>query len=441
MSFAKLKSASLIAALIGAILFGIGWSTNDMPKEEIQKEFQAQKEKFGKIVPMHSSELHTDQNDHDTHLEQAEHQVHNRPWASLLMVAMLFFGLSAAVLFFYAIQNAAHAGWPIVVMRVMRCIASFIPYGALIMAIIVIASAYHLGGNHLYHWMDPTLVERGNPNYDLLTDAKSPFLNIPFWLIRIALYFIGCIFFMFKLKQVSDQLDESASIKDQTRLYNWSVGYIVFFALASAAWAWDFLMSIDHHWYSTIYIWYTMVSCLVSGVAFILLFANYMKSTGHLPKFNDNHQHDLAKYLFGFSLLWGYLWYDQYMLYWYGDIPEDVNYFLGRYKLYSGSYFWMLIPNILMPLLLLMSSSIKRNSKVVMFMATVVILGHLWDFYNIVMPGTVGGFHHLGLLVFGAVLLIGGIFMFVVTNSLSKTNMVPKGNAYLHESEIYEYPF
>ncbi len=200
-------------------------------------------------------------------------------------------------------------------------------------------------------------------------------------------------------------------------------------------------MSIDHHWYSTLYIWYTMVSCLVTGVAFILLFANLMKDNGLLPLFNDNHQHDLTKYLFGFSLLWGYLWYDQFMLYWYGDIPEDVNYFLGRYKLYPNSYFWMLIPNVLMPLLILMSSSIKRNAKVVMAMCLVVIFGHLWDFYNIVMPGTVGGFHSMGLLVIGAIMAVMGLFVYVVTNSLSKTKMVPEGNPYLHESEIYEYPF
>ncbi len=441
MTLAKIKSVSLIVALVGAILFGIGWATNHIAEDEIKTEFQEQQEKFGKIVPMHSADVHTAADDHDTHLEQAHHQISNKPWASLLMVAMLFFGLSTAVLFFYAIQNAANAGWSVVVLRVMRCIADYIPYGAIILGIVVLGSAFHWGGNHLYHWMDPNLVDPTSDHYDFLTDAKSPFLNIPAWLIRIAIYFIGCIFFMWKLKKVSDTLDETGSISDAKKLYNWSVGYIVFFALASAAWAWDFLMSIDHHWYSTLYIWYTMVSCLVTGVAFILIFSILMNREGKLPFFNDNHQHDLTKYLFGFSLLWGYLWYDQFMLYWYGNIPEDVNYFLGRYKLYPNSYFWMLIPNVLMPLLILVSSSIKRNSKVVLFMCFVVILGHLWDFYNIVMPGTVGGFHNVGMLVIGATLLIGGIFTFIVINSLMKTDMVPEGNPYLKESKIYEYPF
>lgn len=441
MTLAKLKTVSIVVAVIGVLLFASGWATNEMSKEEVETKFQQQKEKFGEIVPMHSSDLKIEAGDHEGHLSQAYHQIHNKPWAALLMVSMLFFGLSAAVLFFYAIQNAAHAGWPIVVMRVMRSIADYLPWGALILGIVVVASAFHLGGNHLYHWMDPSLVDPKSPNYDFLTDAKSPFLNTSFWLIRIAIYFGGCIFFMFKLKSLANKLDETESQEDWKKLYNWSVGYIVFFALASAAWAWDFLMSIDHHWYSTLYIWYTMVSCLVTGIAFILLFANLMKDNGLLPKFNDNHQHDLTKYLFGFSLLWGYLWYDQFMLYWYGDIPEDVNYFLGRYKLYPNSYFWMLIPNVLMPLLILMSSSIKRNSKLVMLMCGVVIFGHLWDFYNIVMPGTVGGFHSMGLLVIGAIMLVMGVFTFVVVNSLSKTNMVPEGNPYLHESEIYEYPF
>jgi Ni/Fe-hydrogenase subunit HybB-like protein len=187
-----------------------------------------------------------------------------------------------------------------------------------------------------------------------------------------------------------------------------------------------------------------MVSTLSSAVAAIILVAVHLKKKGVLPQFNDNHLHDLAKFLFATSLLWTYLWFDQFMLYWYANIPEEVRYFFDRFEYYKYTFLPMLIINFLLPLLVLVSSSIKRNYKVVTTMAVLVILGHWLDFFNMVMPGTVGPFWdnaQTALLVFGAFFFTVGLFIFVVMTALTKLKLIPTGNPLVHESEIFEYPF
>ena len=297
---------------------------------------------------------------------------------------------------------------------------------------------------HLFHWMDPALTDPKSDHFDVILYEKRKFLNIPFYAIRTIIYVVGASFFAWKLRQQSRKVDETKSLREYQMLYRWAIGYIAFFGFASAAWAWDWLMSIDPHWYSTMYIWYSMVSCLSSAIAVIILISVYLKKKGYLPQFNDNHLHDLGKFLFATSMLWTYTWFAQFMLYWYANIPEEANYFFGRFQHYKGSYLPMLIPNFLIPLLVMVSSSIKRNYKVVTVMACIVLFGHMWDYFNMVMPGTVGPYwkspEHF-LLVIGAVLALVGLFMFTVMHTLSKLKLIPEGNPYLKESKIFEYPF
>ena len=438
----KLKLYSIILIVVGLVLFGIGYLLNHgLNESAIQTMMDNVHHGTEHHTPMNSSELVGPQ-DNAAHLEHATHQIHNTPFSALLTAAMLFFGISACALFFLSIQHAAHAGWSVIVTRVMEAVSSFIPVGGIILLILTLLN---VGGiAHLYHWMDKDLIDPNSPNFDVILYEKSKFLNIPFYVVRILIYVIGSWFFVWKIKKVSKRLDETKDRKDYKALYNWSVGYIAFFGFASAAWAWDFLMSIDPHWYSTLYIWYSMVSTLSSAVAVIIIVAVYLKKKGVLPQFNDNHLHDLAKFLFATSLLWTYLFFDQFMLYWYANIPEEVRYFFDRFAYYKYTFLPMLIINFLIPLLVLVSSSIKRNYKVVTTMAVLVILGHWLDFFNMVMPGTVGPFWNNAytfLLVVGAFLFMVGLFVLVVMSALSKLKLIPEGNPLVKESKIFEYPF
>ncbi len=433
----KLRLISIILLVGGLVLFGAGFFMNKSIDTAQVEQMMVESHKDGHNAMTHSSELLA--KDHQDHVTIAEHQVHNRPYAALHTVAVFLFGVSACALFFYAIQHAAHAGWPIIITRVMEAIASYLPFGGAILLLIMVLNVAHV--SHMFHWMDPAVTTPGSDSFDAILFEKKSFLNVPGYVIRNIIYVVGATFFVWKLKSTSKRLDETKDRKDYRSLYNWSVGYIAFFGFASAAWAWDWLMSIDSHWYSTMYIWYSMVSCLSSAIAVIILVSVYLKKKGFLPQFNDNHLHDLGKFLFATSMLWTYTWFCQFMLYWYANVPEEVNYFFGRFEYYAPTFLPMLIFNFLIPLAVMVSSSIKRNYAVVTTMAVIVLFGHWLDYFNMVMPGTVGPFWGIGLLEIGAALFVGGLFIFVVMTALSKLKLIPVGNPYLHESKIYEYPF
>lgn len=437
----KLRLYSIILIVLGLVLFGAGYLMNHNIDDARIEHMMEIAHAGGDHTPTHSSELVGPQ-DHQAHLDHAKMQVHNQPLAAIHTVAVFLFALSCCALFFYSIQNAAHAGWSIIVLRVMEAIASFIPWAGGLLLIIMLLNITHMG--HLFHWMDPATTTQGDPHFDSIIFEKSSFLNIPGYVIRNIIYVVGASFFAWKLKSLSRKVDDTKDRKVYATYYSWSVGYIAFFGFASAAWAWDWLMSIDTHWYSTMYIWYAMVSCLASAIAAITLISVYLKKKGVLPQFNDNHLHDLGVYLFATSMLWTYTWFCQFMLYWYANVPEEVNYFFGRFKYYSATFLPMLILNFLIPLLVLVSSSIKRNYTVVTTVAVIVLAGHWLDYFNMVMPGTVGPYWQtveVLLLNLGSVLFGLGLFVFVVLTALSKLKLIPEGNPFVKESKIYEYPF
>ena len=437
----KLRLYSIIFIVLGLGLFGAGYFMNHGIDEAQIEHRMEQVHAGGKSAPSHSSEMIGPQ-DHKAHLEHAKMQIHNQPLAAIHTVAVFLFALSCCALFFYAIQNASHAGWSIIILRIMEAIASFIPWAGGMIIILVILNVTHVG--HIFHWMDPSLTTKGDPNFDSILYEKKTFLNIPFYVVRTLIYVLGASFFAWKLKKQSKKVDDTKSRSVYAKYYSWNIGYIAFFGFASAAWAWDWLMSIDPHWYSTMYIWYAMVSAWAASMACILLISVYLKKKGFLPEFNDNHLHDLGVYLFALSMLWTYTWFAQFMLYWYANIPEEVNYFFGRFQ-YYGWFFWIiLILNFLLPLSVMVSSSIKRNYKVMTTMAIVVIIGQSIVYFIMVLPGSVGPYWENleGLLLYlGAVFFGFGSFVFIVLTALSKLKLIPEGNPFLKESKIYEYPF
>lgn len=420
----KVKRLTFGLIFIGAILFMIGCFLNYRSPNDHE------------ILYI----INQNEQNHDINslTKRAQHQIYNRPWSAFYISTYLFFGIATTSLFFLSVQNVSQSGWSVVISRIIEAIMSFIPYGGVLIFVVIVSSLLNL--NHLFHWMENGITDPKKENFDLLISLKSDFLNKPFFFFRTIFYVIGFSFFSFYIKKKTKKLDNKSTKKNYWRMYKISVFAIVFFGFFSMAYAWDFIMSIDPHWYSTLLGWYLMTSHLTSAIACIILVSVFLKNSGYLPLFNDNHLHDLAKYLFGFSLLWTYLWFTQFMLYWYANIPEEVVYFLDRFRLYKLTFFTMLIPNFLIPLFVLLSSSIKRNTRLVSIVAIIVILGHWLDYFNAVMPGTVGPFWGIGLLEIGSFTFILGLFIFIVTNKLSKINLEPKGNPLFDESKLYKYP-
>jgi len=198
-------------------------------------------------------------------------------------------------------------------------------------------------------------------------------------------------------------------------------------------------MSVDPHWFSTLFGWYVFASMFVSGITAIALITIYLKAKGYLEKVNDNHIHDLAKFMFAISVFWTYLWFSQFMLIWYSNIPEEVTYFVTRIEDYNLPFFGMLIMNFIFPLLILMNSDYKRVNWFVVMAGIVILLGHYVDVYNMIMPATVGDQWSFGVSEIGGLLFFTGLFIYVVFNTLTKAPLEASGDPFIGESERFVY--
>lgn len=284
---------------------------------------------------------------------------------------------------------------------------------------------------------DDALIE--NPYFDPIITGKKGFLNVPFYSLRIVLYvFLWGLFYML-IRRTSLKEDEIGGLQPYKKLKMYSAIFLLVFGVTSSTGAWDIIMSIDTHWYSTLFGWYNLASYTAAGVSVIALICMYLKTNGYLEKMSDEHFHDLGKYLFGFSVFWTYLWFSQFLLIWYGNIPEATAYFATRFDSLYFKIIFFALPffNFILPLLILMTRGAKRNKESLGFIAVIVIFGHWLDFYLMVMPGGVGEAASFGLLEISMFALFAGLFIFTVLTTLTKASLVPSNNPYLKESIHY----
>ncbi len=374
----------------------------------------------------------------EEHLEHELTFAKNRPWTAIY-VAMLFFLLVSVCAFvYYCIQRAATAGWSPVLFRVMEGVSAYIVPGSLIVLIFLIwSSVGH--GNHMFAWMY-TSIDPTAENYDYAMEVKDWWLNIPGWLIRSFIYVLIWIGFRHFIIKNSRAQDEASDLKPYKRNFTLSVVFLVVFLTTELFMAFDWLMSIDHHWFSQLYPFYVFASMFVSAITVITFVTIYLRHKGFLPQVNDSHIHDLAKYMFAFSIFWTYLFFAQFMLQWYANIPEETTYFYPRLVgSYQPLFIGMLIMNFAFPILVLMNSDYKRIPWFVVLAGLVILTGHYLDLFVMVAPGTVGSNWHFGIPEFGALFFFLGLFIFVVFNALTKAPLHAKGNPLMKESEIFHY--
>ncbi|PWT95947.1 MAG: quinol:cytochrome C oxidoreductase [Bacteroidetes bacterium] len=375
-------------------------------------------------------------------MSKDEHQ-QTRFWAVLLQNALFFLLVCNACMFFICATTLAMGGWQMSFRRVPEAISSLVPVFAILALIIFIATIVGgAGHHHIYHWADKNAVAG-----DEILTKKKGFLNPTFFFVWTIITLSVWSLVGRKMRQLSRQADEAPMSSETSRKYVWNntvwaAIFIVFFALtvgSTIPWLW--LMSLDAHWYSTMYSWYTFASTFVSACALITLFVIYLRNQGYLEYTNDEHIHDLGKFMFAFSIFWTYLWFAQFMLIWYANIPEETTYFKIRiHGPYRGLFWLNLIVNFVAPILILMKRASKRNYTVMVFMAVLIILGHWLDFYQMVMPGTVGEEFTLGWFEWGILVLYIGLIMYMVGRALSKAPLISKYNPFLKESIAHESP-
>jgi hypothetical protein len=381
------------------------------------------------------SEAHADE--HAEHVKHVFNQLTNKPWAALYVACIFFMLIAMGALAFYAIQQVAQAGWSPVLFRVMQGVTAYLLPGSIIFFILLLASGFHM--NHLFSWMAEGITEKGNENYDAIIAGKSGYLNFPFWIIRAILFLtVWNLYRIYSRKNCLAQ-DESNDNSYYKKNFKMSAAFLVFFIVSESIMSWDWIMSIDAHWFSTLFGWYVFASFFVSGITVIQMVTLYLKSKGYLKNVNSSHIHDVSKFMFGISVFWTYLWFSQFMLIWYANIPEEVTYFVTRINEYGIMFWGAFAMNFIFPILLLINTDFKRITWIIVMAGSIILVGHYMDFFNMIMPGTVGDRWFIGIPEISSVLFFAGLFIFVVFSALTKAPLVPKRNPFIEESEHFHY--
>jgi hypothetical protein len=354
-----------------------------------------------------------------------------------LINSFFFFAIGLGALFFLALQYATETGWYASVKRIIEAVAGFLPYGMGLLAFTLLTITF-MKGAHIYLWMDSEYTTEGSHHYDSIIAGKSAYLNPIFFWIRTLVYMTVYYVFLRGFKMRSLEEDKVGGTEIHFKNYRRAATFLVFFAVFSSTSSWDWLMSIDVHWFSTLFGWYTFAGMWVSTMTVLVMLTLYLKKLGYLPKVNDSHIHDLGKWTFATSFLWSYLWFSQFMLIWYANIGEEVVYYIARIEHYKLMYFGMFLINFAFPMLILMSRDAKRNAGILSFVGVIILIGHWLDVYIMVSAGSLGANAKIGFLEIGIALAVLGFFIRVILNNLTKAPLTPVNHPFLDESIHHE---
>jgi hypothetical protein len=362
-----------------------------------------------------------------------------RLYTTLWMNNIYFIGLGLIGLFFVAIQYAAQAGWSAGILRIPVAMGSWI----LVAGILTIVLWFITKGD-IFHWTHQGLYVENGPEFDKFINKKEPFFFWPFTAEKFPAFFIFRMFLFFgvwymffiwiRKEMLAEDLDGNVKhwYKNQVN----STVFLIFFGISSSIAAWDWVMSIDTHWFSTMYGWYVFASWWVMGLTMITLIVVYLKSAGYLKIVNSNHIHDLGKFIFAFSIFWTYIWFGQFLLIYYANIPEETVYFIER--MHTSPYSWIFYANVILnfvlPLLLLMTRDAKRQISMIKVICPIVLIGHWFDFYNMVTPAVMKEDGGVGFMEIGVTLIFFAMYFLVVLGSLAKIPLIGKNHPMLQES-------
>ena len=386
----------------------------------------------------HAEESHAEEGHHAHADEHHGPTWMTRVWANLLMNSYYFWLFAVAAIFFIAVNYVANAGWAVMLKRIMEAQSSYLLVGSILLVGIVLGSE-----DTLYHWVQYFHSSAaGDPSaagYDKILESKSWLLNNTSLFFFIPFVTIVWVMIRMKLRRnsIAEDADKGLSMfKSSTK---WSAGFIFFFAFSFSALSWLIIMSIDAHWYSTMFSVYNFAISFVTGLSVMMVILQYLKIKGKMTLVSDEVTHDLGKFMFAFCVFWAYIFLSQWLLIWYSNLPEETVYFAARL---NGDFRPLFFINLFMcfvaPFLVLMMRNAKRSPVVLISAASIILIGHWIDMYLLIMPGTVGEHAGIGLLEIGTTVCFFGLFAYTVLHSLSKANLYPINHPYVLESANHD---
>jgi hypothetical protein len=347
-----------------------------------------------------------------------------KTWANYLINNYYFLSLAIGATFFVALQYITQAGWASAFIRIPQAIANVIPVIGVLMLPILI-----FGLPEIYHW-----AHSGAAATDPVIAHKSPYLNLPFFISRYVVFFAAWIILTQYLKKLSIKEDLEGGMANFYRSELFSKIYIFTLAVTFTLATFDWIMSVDVHWFSTIFAFRNFAMSFYHGTVVITLIIIILSKIGYLPFLNKAHLKDFSKYIFILSIIWTYLWFSQYILIWYANIPEETVYYFPRTKGEFKPLFYLeLFLNFVIPFALLLSNYLVSRKNTLLGICIIIIFGHWVDLYLQVIVGTYGKLE-IGLIEIGTFVGFAGMFAYVVARALKAAPLVAVNHPYLEES-------
>ncbi len=346
-----------------------------------------------------------------------------RTWSNVLINNFMFLSIALGGLFWLALQAITQSGWSAAFLRVPQAFTA----NLLVIAILWIPLFFVLP--ILYHWAEP-----GVTLHDEVLAHKSPYLNVPFLIIRTVIFFILWIIIALRIRKLSLIEDQTGGLDSFNKTEFLSKVFIFVLGISFVFVGIDWLMSLNAHWYSTLFSIKFFVSAFYHGSAIIVAVVIILNRLGYFPFLNEGHLHDFSKYIFMLSIMWGYMWFIQYLLIWYGNIPEETIYYhIRRQEGFQGIFLAEIFINWLFPFLFLMWNRLAKNANALLITVAVLIVGQYIEIYDAVMADTM---HKVvfGFLEIGTFIGYAGLFILVLAMSLAKHPLVAKNHPYLMES-------
>ena len=339
-------------------------------------------------------------------------------WVDFYVMALYFTTISLSGIYWLSLTGVIQASWMTPYKRVVESMTSFLP----ISFMMFIGMCFGL--HKIYEWTHKDIVMS-----DPILRGKVAWLNEPRFIGTMIVMFLLWIGISAIFKRFSERMDGQNGVAAANNLVGFSAISLVVFAFTVSIFAFDWIMSVEPHWFSTIFGVYIFAGIATSGLAFITISVIKLKDWGYFgDAVNENHLHDLGKWMFGMSVFWAYIWVSQYILIWYANIPEETEYYVLRHHHWNALFIFNFCINFGLPFFVLMTRKAKRSPKVLMFVAFAILIGHYIDMYVMLAPKV---FEHHNLHISGNGILqvlqvLGGfgLFIFIVGRSLSKRNLM-----------------